>query len=122
MPEALLALNGGEGIRTGEWPTYDKGYVDLSDGDEAAALRAIQSRRLFRYDNRAHGETEVGQLEQELASYFDSPYALACASGTTACWPLHSLVLAFDRATRSPARRSLLRRLRARLFLPGPRH
>lgn len=83
-PEAALALNGGESIRTAEWPTYDKGYVDLSNGDEFAALRAIKSRRLFRYDNRPHGETEVAQLEQELADFFDSPYVLACSSGTTA--------------------------------------
>lgn len=83
-PEAALALNGGERIRTAEWPTYDKGYVDLSHGDESAALRAIKSRRLFRYDNRPHGETEVAQLEQELADFFDSRYVLACSSGTTA--------------------------------------
>jgi dTDP-4-amino-4,6-dideoxygalactose transaminase len=84
LPGAALALNGGERTRTTEWPTYDKGYVDLSDGDETAAVRAIQSRRLFRYDNRPHGETEVGQLEKELADSFDSRYALACSSGTTA--------------------------------------
>jgi dTDP-4-amino-4,6-dideoxygalactose transaminase/anthranilate/para-aminobenzoate synthase component I len=84
LPEAALALNGGERTRTTEWPTYDKGYVDLSHGDETAALRAIKSRRLFRYDNRPHGQTEVGQLEQELADFFDSRYVLACSSGTTA--------------------------------------
>lgn len=84
LPEAALAMNGGERTRTTEWPTYDKGYVDLGDGDETAALRAIKSRRLFRYDNRPHGETEVGQLEKELADSFGSRYALACSSGTTA--------------------------------------
>ncbi len=82
--EGALALDGGERTRTTEWPTYDKAYVDLSEGDEAAALRAVKSRRLFRYDNRPHGETEVGQLERELADFFDARYALACSSGTTA--------------------------------------
>jgi dTDP-4-amino-4,6-dideoxygalactose transaminase len=82
--ETGLALNGGQSIRTATWPTYDKGYVDLTEGDEAAALRVIQRRRLFRYDDRPHGETEVGQLERELADYFESRYALACSSGTTA--------------------------------------
>lgn len=81
---STLALNGGEKTRTAEWPTYDKGYVDLNQGDESAALRAIRSRRLFRYDNRPHGETEVGQFEQELAEFFDAPHVLACSSGTTA--------------------------------------
>lgn len=81
---STLALNGGEKTRTAEWPTYDKGYVDLNQGDESAALRAIRSRRLFRYDNRPHGETEVGQFEQELADFFDAPHVLACSSGTTA--------------------------------------
>lgn len=81
---SVLALHGGERTRTAEWPTYDKGYVDLNDGDEAAAVRAIRSRRLFRYDNRPHRDTEVGQLEQELAAYFGAPHVLACSSGTTA--------------------------------------
>ncbi|MHA6912355.1 DegT/DnrJ/EryC1/StrS family aminotransferase [Ralstonia pseudosolanacearum] len=84
LREVHLALDGGRKTRTLEWPTYDKGYVDLGRGDEVAALRAIESRRLFRYDSRAHGETEVGQLEQELAEYFDARYVLACSSGTTA--------------------------------------
>lgn len=83
-PTTTLALNGGKPIRTAEWPTYDKGYVELTPGDEAAALRAIKNRRLFRYDNRPHDETEVGQFEQELADYFGSRYALACSSGTVA--------------------------------------
>ena len=84
MFASVLALNGGERIRTAAWPTYDKGYVDLNDGDEAAALRAIRSRRLFRYDDRPHRETEVSRLEQELTAYFGVPYVLACSSGTTA--------------------------------------
>ncbi|HVK20225.1 MAG TPA: aminotransferase class I/II-fold pyridoxal phosphate-dependent enzyme [Actinokineospora sp.] len=84
LSDETLALNGGGRIRAKEWPTYDKGYVDLSPGDASAALRAIESRRLFRYDNRPHGETEVGQLESELADFFGSRYALACSSGTTA--------------------------------------
>lgn len=84
LPEAALALNGGESVRETEWPTYDKGYVDLGHGDEAAALRAIRSRRLFRYDNRRHDQTEVGQLEKELTEFFGTRYALACSSGTTA--------------------------------------
>ena len=79
-----LALHGGDRVRTSEWPTYDKGYVDLSDGDESALLRALRSQRLFRYDSRPHGQTEVGQLEQELADFFGSDHALACSSGTTA--------------------------------------
>ncbi|WP_197344212.1 aminotransferase class I/II-fold pyridoxal phosphate-dependent enzyme, partial [Ralstonia pseudosolanacearum] len=57
---------------------------DLGRGDEIAALRAIESRRLFRYDSRPHGETEVAQLERELAEFFDARYVLACSSGTTA--------------------------------------
>jgi dTDP-4-amino-4,6-dideoxygalactose transaminase len=84
VPDEALALDGGRRTRTTEWPTYDKGHVDLGSGDESAALRVIKSRRLFRYDDRPHCETEVGQLERELAEYFGSRYALACSSGTTA--------------------------------------
>jgi dTDP-4-amino-4,6-dideoxygalactose transaminase len=79
-----LAVDGGSKVRDLAWPSYDKGNVELGLDDEAAALRAVRSKRLFRYDNRPYASTEVGQLEIELGRFFDCKYALACASGTTA--------------------------------------
>ncbi len=81
---AALARDGGSAVRSQPWPTYDKGDLLLIKEDTDAAVRAIRSRRLFRYDTRPYGETEVGCLEQELAHYFNAPYALAASGGTTA--------------------------------------
>src|SRR6266571_1769066 len=82
--DARLALYGGKPVRCTPWPTYDKGAVFVHREDEEAALRAVRSHLYFRYDYRAQGETECGQLEEELCRYFGSRYALATSSGTTA--------------------------------------
>jgi len=81
---ARLAIHGGSPVRTTPWPTYDKGAVFVLPEDEAAALRAIRSHAYFRYDHRREQDTECGQLEAELCRYFDTRYALATSSGTTA--------------------------------------
>lgn len=79
-----LAIHGGPPVRTTPWPTYDKGAVFVLPEDEAAALRAIRSHAYFRYDHRREQDTECGQLEAELCRYFETGYALATSSGTTA--------------------------------------
>jgi dTDP-4-amino-4,6-dideoxygalactose transaminase len=79
-----LAVHGGTPIRQEPWPTYDKGAVFVSPADEAAALRAIRSHLYFRYDCRAHEETECARFERGLTEFFDSRFALATSSGTTA--------------------------------------
>ncbi len=79
---STLAKDGGDPVRTTSWPTYDKGDRLLETADTEAALRALRSQRLFRYDTRPYNETEVGQFEQEIARYFVAPYTLAVSSGT----------------------------------------
>ena len=82
--DALLALDGGNPVRTAPWPTYDKGAVFVLPEDEEAAFRAIRSHLYFRYDYRPYTETECGQLERELADYFGTKHVLAVTSGTAA--------------------------------------
>ncbi len=79
-----LAIDGGAPVRTGAWPTYDKGAVFVHQQDEQAALRAIRSHLYFRYDCRPHYETECGKFESELCLYFGCRHALAVSSGTAA--------------------------------------
>jgi dTDP-4-amino-4,6-dideoxygalactose transaminase len=79
-----LAIDGGTPTRTAPWPTYDKGDRLLGDAEEAAAVRVIRSRRLFRYDTRPHAETEVGRFEERFRDFCGSAGALAVSSGTTA--------------------------------------
>jgi dTDP-4-amino-4,6-dideoxygalactose transaminase len=82
--DAPLAMHGGVPVRDESWPTYDKGAVFVQPEDELAAFRAIRSKLYFRYDCRAHDETECGRLESELCRYFGSKHALAVTSGTAA--------------------------------------
>ncbi|MDH6492286.1 aminotransferase class I/II-fold pyridoxal phosphate-dependent enzyme [Streptomyces sp. SAI-127] len=79
-----LAIEGGTPTRTAPWPTYDKGDRLLGEAEEAAAVRVIRSRRLFRYDTRPHTETEVGRFEERFRGFCGSAGALAVSSGTTA--------------------------------------
>jgi dTDP-4-amino-4,6-dideoxygalactose transaminase len=79
-----LAIDGGTPVRTVPWPTYDKGDVFIGPADEQAAVEALRHRLYFRYDHRPYEQTSTGRLETRLAEYFSVPYALACASGTTA--------------------------------------
>lgn len=81
---ATLAIDGGVPTRTRNWPTYDTGDAYVAEEDVAAAVRALRSRRYFRYDSRAHADTETGALEAALCRYFGAGHALACASGTAA--------------------------------------
>jgi dTDP-4-amino-4,6-dideoxygalactose transaminase len=82
--DARLAVHGGNPVRRTPWPTYENGAVFVGPEDEQAALRAIRSHRYFRYDHRAHQETECGNFEKELCRYFETKHALAVSSGTTA--------------------------------------
>lgn len=79
-----LALHGGKPVRVTPWPTYDKGSVFVHRDDEQAAMRAIRSHLYFRYDCRAHSQTQCGGFEDELCSYFGTKHALAVSSGTAA--------------------------------------
>lgn len=79
-----LAIEGGEPVRREPWPTYERGTGGFGEAAEQALLRVARSGRLFRYDDRDLSETETGQFESSLAEVFDSKYALAVSSGTTA--------------------------------------
>jgi dTDP-4-amino-4,6-dideoxygalactose transaminase len=79
-----LAINSGAPERRGPWPSYDKGNVLVDDDDVAAAARAVRSRRLFRYDDRPAGQSEVDCFERRLERYFGTEHALAVSSGTAA--------------------------------------
>lgn len=80
----VLAIDGGTPTRSKPWPTYDKGDGAIGIREEEAAVRAIRSQRLFRYDTRPYAETEVGRFETALRDYFGCGHALAVSSGTAA--------------------------------------
>lgn len=84
LDDEKLALYGDKPIRVKAWPTYDKGNVILDKEDEKQVVNVIRSNRLFRYDNRAYEETEVGKFEILLQDFFHVKHALAVSSGTAA--------------------------------------
>jgi dTDP-4-amino-4,6-dideoxygalactose transaminase len=97
--DCVLAIDGGQPVRTRPWPTYDKGDAFISAADEAAAVAVIQEHRYFRYDDRPLDQTRAGQLERRLCEVFGARHALACTSGTTA---LALALLALDLPASSP--------------------
>ncbi|MDX1837243.1 DegT/DnrJ/EryC1/StrS aminotransferase [Legionella taurinensis] len=99
-----LAMDGGEPVRRKPWPTYDKGHVVLDEEDAQSLIDVMQSKRLFRYDNRCLNDTKVGQFESELKQYFNTDYALAVSSGTAALsLPLMALQLPDNALVGCPA-------------------
>lgn len=82
--DVTLAIDGGTPVRTTRWPAYDNGDAYVADEDIDAAVRALRSRRYFRYDTRPYDATETGAFEAALCRYFGAGHALGCASGTTA--------------------------------------
>lgn len=99
-----LAIDGGEPVRQKPWPTYDKGHVVLDEEDVQCLIEVMQSKRLFRYDNRCLNDTRVGQFENELKQYFHVDYALAVSSGTAALsLPLMALQLPDNALVGCPA-------------------
>lgn len=99
-----LAIDGGEPVRQKSWPTYDKGHVVLDEEDVQCLIEVMQSKRLFRYDNRCLNDTQVGQFENELKQYFHVDYALAVSSGTAALsLPLMALQLPDNALVGCPA-------------------
>ncbi|MCK4869942.1 MAG: DegT/DnrJ/EryC1/StrS family aminotransferase [Gammaproteobacteria bacterium] len=79
-----LALEGGKPVRKKPWPSYTHGYTTITKSQLKTAQQALNKRRLFRYDDRPYGETATGKYEQSLCKHFDSKYALALSSCTTA--------------------------------------
>lgn len=84
MTSTRLALEGGEPVRTGHWPRFDKGDVDIDVRELEAVERVLRSRLLFRYDTRPIEATEVGRFEAALCEHFGVRHALAVSSGTAA--------------------------------------
>jgi dTDP-4-amino-4,6-dideoxygalactose transaminase len=84
VESARLAIDGGDPVRTRPWPTSDKGDVLVDEQDERAALRAVRSGLLHRYDYRDIHETEVGRFEAKLRERFGVDHALAVSGGTAA--------------------------------------
>jgi dTDP-4-amino-4,6-dideoxygalactose transaminase len=79
-----LAIDGGTPVRRAPWPTYDKGDTLIGREEEEAAVRALRSQLLFRYDGRDRCDTEVGRFEAALEKHFGARHALAVSSGTAA--------------------------------------
>lgn len=80
----MLAINGGQPIRTIKWPTYEDGTKVFDDETKTLLNEVLDSGRLFRYDTRPILETTTGKFENLLKDYFSCKYSLAVSSGTTA--------------------------------------
>lgn len=81
--EKTLAINGGRPVRKEPLPLEFPGVHFMDLDEEAAVLRVMRSRSLFRYygmDLRR----EAASLEQEVADFLGARHAVAVSSGTGA--------------------------------------
>jgi dTDP-4-amino-4,6-dideoxygalactose transaminase len=56
----------------------------IAQEEEAAVLRVLRSKRLFRYYGPEEGPSEVAELERSFSERLGTAHALAVSSGTTA--------------------------------------
>jgi len=79
----MLAIDGGEPIRTSPLPLEFPGVHHMDDEETQAALRVVRSRSLFRYYG-VDLQGEVEALESEIKHFLGVSHALAVTSGTGA--------------------------------------
>ena len=78
-----LAIHGGNPVRTEPLPLEFPGVHHMGAEEEAAVLRVIRSRSLFRFYGVDLGN-ETASLESEFAAFLGVRHAVAVASGTGA--------------------------------------
>jgi 8-amino-3,8-dideoxy-alpha-D-manno-octulosonate transaminase len=79
-----LALEGGvPAVRQALPPMYPGG-MRIAEEEEAAVLRVLRTKRLFRYYGPEEGPSEVAELERAFSERMGTAHALATSSGTTA--------------------------------------
>ena len=83
MSKDMLAIDGGDPVRTEPFPHRSWGAAVVGEEELALVTEVVRSRSLF----RAYGETPphmVDDLETEARAYFGARHALAVTSGTAA--------------------------------------
>lgn len=80
----MLAINGGQPVRTVKWPTYEDGTKICTKEVKKYVNNVLDSGRLFRYDTRPISKTMTGDFENKLKKFYNCNYALAVSSGTAA--------------------------------------
>src|SRR5487761_1694416 len=79
-----LALEGGTpAVRHHLAPMFPGG-MRIAQEEEAAVLRVLRNKRLFRYYGPEEGPSEVAELERSFSERLGTAHALAVSSGTTA--------------------------------------
>jgi 8-amino-3,8-dideoxy-alpha-D-manno-octulosonate transaminase len=79
-----LAIEGGQPIYAGSWPSGFHGSEEFADEERTAVLRVLDKKRVFRYLPNGIEDSEASQLEAAYRRFAGRAFALAVSSGTAA--------------------------------------
>lgn len=79
-----LAIQGGEPLYTGTWPSTFHGSEEFAEEEKQAVLRVLDKKRVFRFLSRGMEDSEASELETGYRELTGCSHALAVSSGTSA--------------------------------------
>jgi 8-amino-3,8-dideoxy-alpha-D-manno-octulosonate transaminase len=79
-----LAIDGGEPVYAGAWPSTFHGSEEFAEEEQAAVLRVLAKKRVFRFLPQGIDDSEAARLEAAYRDFTGSRFALAVNSGTAA--------------------------------------
>jgi 8-amino-3,8-dideoxy-alpha-D-manno-octulosonate transaminase len=79
-----LAIQGGEPLYQGDWPSVFVGSEEFADEEKEAVLRVLDKKRVFRFLSRGIEDSEASRLEAGYREFSGRAHALAVSSGTAA--------------------------------------
>jgi 8-amino-3,8-dideoxy-alpha-D-manno-octulosonate transaminase len=79
-----LAIDGGEPVYAGAWPSSFHGSEEFAEEEKEAVLRVLDKKRVFRYLAKGLEDSEAAALEKSYRELTGRKCALAVSSGTAA--------------------------------------
>src|SRR5437879_4777122 len=79
-----LAIEGGEPLYAGAWPSGFHGSAEFAEEEKEAVLRVLDKKRVFRYLADGIEDSEAARLEKGYCDLTGQQFALAVSSGTSA--------------------------------------
>ncbi|MGH2461965.1 MAG: DegT/DnrJ/EryC1/StrS family aminotransferase [Chloroflexota bacterium] len=79
-----LAIDGGQPVYAGAWPSSFHGSEEFADEEKEAVLRVLDKKRVFRFLAKGIEDSEAARLEAGYREFVGRAYALAVNGGTAA--------------------------------------
>jgi dTDP-4-amino-4,6-dideoxygalactose transaminase len=84
MSSEKLAIQGGQPVYAGAWPSNFHGSEEFAEEEKEAVLRVLDKKRVFRFLAKGIEDSEAARLEQGYLEMTGCSHALAVNGGTAA--------------------------------------